>query len=105
MWGNNAGLTDFNEFAVAIQESEFVSPAEYFFSNCAVDTDEPLDDPIFYLDMLNGSVPPFANVTSNDFRLNNSTSIWQCPFVDTAPVDIEGTNRFSNIEKGCYETP
>lgn len=105
VWGNNAGLTDFNEFAVAIQENEFVAPAAFFFSNCAVDTDEPLDDPLFYLNMLNGTTPPFASVTNNDFRLNNSTSIWQCPFVDTAPIDIGGTNRFSNIEKGCYETP
>ena len=104
MWGNNAGLTDFNEFAVAIQEDEFVPPASYFFSNCAVDTDEDVEDPTFYLNILNGATPPFTSVNSNDFTLNNSTSIWQCPFVDTAPIDLAGVGRFSNIEKGCYET-
>lgn len=106
MWGNNASLSDFNEFVAVMQESDAIDPPEYVFTSCAVDTDVNVENSANFQFMVNGQSPPFVSVSNNDYHLNTSSSIWQTVTLsDQAFVDLDGVQRFSNIEKGCYELP
>ncbi|MGB0424440.1 MAG: hypothetical protein ACPGED_08955, partial [Flavobacteriales bacterium] len=98
--------SDFNEFVVVMQESDVVDPPEFVFTSCAVDTDENIEDGSNYQFMVNGQTPPFTSISNSDYHLNTSSSIWQTiTLSDEAFVDLDGVQRFSNIEKGCYELP
>ena len=102
MWGNNANLTDFNEFAVAIETDEFVPPAEYVFNNCSVDTDINLTDPTIYTGMVNAQSPPFVSPSAGNFRLGNNLSIWGGTST-TIALDLDGVFRTFPPTRGCYQ--
>lgn len=105
VYGNNANLTNFNEFVVDLENEE---AQDYRFEFCAVDTDEDLSNSLRYNAMLNGSAPPFVNPSALDFHLSaNASSIWAggFPFGDTwnPPTDLDAFPRSFPGRKGCYE--
>ncbi|MEO0405222.1 MAG: hypothetical protein AAF193_10155, partial [Bacteroidota bacterium] len=102
MWGNNANLTDFNEFAIAIETSNDLPPAEFFFDHCSVDTDIDMTDPVFYNNMINGQSPPFVSTGSNDYHLTNNLPIWTGTST-TVFNDLDQMLRSFPPSKGCYE--
>ena len=105
MYGNNAELSDFNEFLVDIQEDDF---QDYRFEYCGVDTDQDLSNEARFLNMVNGQQPPFIDTFTGNFRLSgNASSSWNdgTPLGPTCTPgsDLEGTIRQFPSTKGCYE--
>jgi hypothetical protein len=103
MFGNNAFLTDFNEFLLDLDDG--ATTIDYQFRYCLVDTDESVeDDGLHFESMSNGQAPLFCNTETRNFRLSSSgllmagTSV----SVNNLPEDIEGTSWGAQIWKGCY---
>lgn len=105
MYGNNASLSDFNEFALDILEDE---SQEYAFSHCLVDNNEiDLDGPRYsnmrivinneqiFLDPFNADFHP----RSDNIPIVNSAVGTEVSF------DLDGTSRFifGQPDMGCYE--
>jgi hypothetical protein len=102
MFGNNAFLTDFNEFLLDLDDG---APTDYRFRYCLVDTEESVeDDGVHFESMSNSQAPLFCNTTEGNFKLSSSgllmagTSV----SVNNLPEDIEGTSWGSQVWKGCY---
>lgn len=107
MWGNNAGLTDFDEFLVDLEEE---ASQDYRFEFCSVDTDADISDPNRFNGMVNGTVPPFLDPLLNDFHLSaNASAVWNGGFPtggDTwsPPTDLDQAQRSPLPgRRGCYE--
>lgn len=104
MYGNNAALSDFNEFVVDIQQPEF---QDYRFEFCAVDTDLDLSDVARFNQMVNSVTPPFVSAAGGDFHLvSSASSTWNGGFVSetwSPPTDLDGFTRLLPGRKGCYE--
>jgi hypothetical protein len=102
MFGNNAFLTDFNEFLVDIDDG---APTNYSFRYCLVDTDESVeDDGLHFESMSNSQAPLLCNPAEGNFHLSSSgllmagTSV----SVNNLPEDLDGTSWGSQVWKGCY---
>lgn len=102
MFGNNAFLTDFNEFLVDIDDG---APTNYMFRYCLVDTDESVeDDGLHFESMSNSQAPLLCNPAEGNFHLSSSgllmagTSV----SVNNLPEDLDGTSWGSQVWKGCY---
>ncbi len=101
MWGNNAGLTDFDELVV-----DLVNPVEApMIFNGAVDVQSE-DFPMELLEACTtDEAPPFASVLDRDFHLNSNSSLWEGGasqfFIAT---DLDGLPRNVGVaDKGCFE--
>ena len=102
MFGNNAFLTDFNEFVVDIDES---APANYFFRYCLVDTDESVeDDGLHYLGMRNNQAPALCDPETENFRLSAGSALMQGTWssVNNLGEDLDGNAWGTFMWKGCY---
>jgi hypothetical protein len=99
MYGNNANLTDFNEFLIDLDES---IPSDYLFRYCLVDTDINVENGIHYFNMTNGQSPALCDPAEGNFKLLNSAAMNG----DSSPgtnlsTDIDGAT-WNPIMKGCY---
>jgi hypothetical protein len=102
MYGNNAGLTDFSEFVVQLEDEELQN---YEFKYCLVDTDTDVDGGS-YQNM--STLAPFLQAPSSfDFRISpsgaNQNRMLGLNFGDTPFTDIEGHGPYlGSYYKGCY---
>ena len=102
MFGNNAFLSDFNEFLVDLDEG---APTNYRFRYCLVDTDESVeDDGVHFEGMSNNQAPLLCNPSEGNFRLSSSSQLMVGTSVSSAnlPEDIDGSSWGSQLWKGCY---
>jgi hypothetical protein len=101
MFGNNAFLSDFNEFLLDLDDA---APTNYLFRYCLVDTDESVEnDGIHFEDMSNGQAPLFCNTELLNFRISANSDIMQGVFSPSAEqFDIEGNFWSGQVWKGCY---
>jgi hypothetical protein len=102
MFGNNAFLTDFNEFLLDLDEA---APASYSFRYCLVDTDESVeDDGVHFEGMTVNQAPLFCNTAESNFRIASSADIMKgtAVSVNNLLLDIEGNFWGSQVWKGCY---
>jgi hypothetical protein len=102
MFGNNAFLTDFNEFLLDLDES---GAANYKFRYCLVDTDESVeDDGVHFESMSNSLAPLFCDPEAENFRLSSSGLLMAgtSTSVGNLPEDLEGTSWGGQVWKGCY---
>lgn len=101
MWGNNAGLTDFDELVSDILNP----PTGPLLLNCAVDVQSE-DFPFQLLqDCTTDESPPFVSTLDRDFHLNSNSSLWEGGsaqfFIAT---DLDGLPRNVGLaDKGCFE--
>lgn len=105
MWGNNASLSDYNEFLVDLQQEE---SQEYNFQFCSIDSDIDLTNPARYTGIVNGTVPPFIDPAMNDFHLSaNASPAWNGGFAsgDTWLITQDLDQNFRELpgRRGCYE--
>jgi len=104
MWGNNAGLQDFDELVVDLEGND----NDLLIRGCAVEMDD-----FGAADWIEESsldeAPPFADVFNRDFHIISGNSQWNglgipagFPFLST---DLDGLPRVvgSAPDKGCYE--
>ena len=101
MFGNNAFLTDFNEFVVDVDAT---TTNDFKFRYCLVDTDQSVEDGgDVYTGMSNNQGPFFCNPSAGDFRVNSLGVLMegQTGFANYLQDDIEGIT-WSPIMKGCY---
>lgn len=104
MFGNNAFLTDFNEFLLDLDDGAG-APADYRFRYCLVDTDESVeDDGLHFEDMSNGQAPLFCNTEERNFRLSSAGLLMAgtAVSVNNLSEDIEGNSWGAQVWKGCY---
>ena len=102
LFGNNAFLTDFNEFLLDLDDG---APTNYRFRYCLVDTDESVeDDGVHFESMSNNQAPLLCNPAEGNFRLSSSGLLMAgtAVSVNNLPEDIEGTSWASQVWKGCY---
>jgi hypothetical protein len=102
MFGNNAFLTDFNEFVIDLDDT---APSSYSFRYCLVDTDESVeDDGLHFFNMSNNQSPSLCNPEEENFRLSNDGLLMSGSAVsaNNLPEDIEGISWGSQVWKGCY---
>jgi hypothetical protein len=102
MFGNNAFLTDFNEFVIDLNDT---APSSYSFRYCLVDTDESVeDDGLHFFNMSNNQSPSLCNPEEENFRLSNDGLLMSGSAVsaNNLPEDIEGISWGSQVWKGCY---
>lgn len=104
MYGNNAGLSDFNEFVVDLQDEEL---QDYFFTGCYVDTDENVSNGLRFENMKNNQGDPlFLNPFALDFDVSANAGGNHAGSSIPAPLsfnDIEGQFRSSPPTIGCYQ--
>lgn len=109
VWGNNATLEDHDELVSNLYDPSIYSAP--LFNSCGVDVQyDEFPYSILSEDCSTEEEPPFANVTTRDFHLNNSNSIWEgissIPPFSAAEVslDLDGVSRSTfSPDKGCYE--
>jgi hypothetical protein len=104
-WGNNATLSNFNEFVVDMVDDEL---QDYRFEFCALDSDQNVADGLRYNGIINGISPPFVNSSAGNFHLSaNATSLWDGEFTvaqSFLPLfDLDQVSRSLPGRKGCYE--
>ncbi|MFM7727072.1 MAG: hypothetical protein ACKO7B_10230, partial [Flavobacteriales bacterium] len=102
MFGNNAFLSDFNEFLLDLNEE---GVANYRFRYCLVDTDESVeDDGNHFESMINNQAPFFCNSDESNFRISAESDIMRGTDVSVfnEQTDIEGNFWGSQVWKGCY---
>jgi hypothetical protein len=102
MFGNNAFLTDFNEFLLDLDEA---GDANYRFRYCLVDTDESVeDDGNYFESMINNQAPFFCNSDEGNFRISAESDIMLGTdvSVNNKQTDIEGNFWGGQVWKGCY---
>ena len=98
MYGNNALLSDFNEFVVDVVNE---GTLEYSFNTCLLDTDINVDTDTHFSNTVNGQGPPFCDVSTVNFRLsNNPGAVSGIP--NGVNSDILG-NFGTGDWKGCYD--
>lgn len=102
MYGNNAELTDFNEFVYDFADDG--PEPQYFFDWCYVDTDLDLPAGFNFANMSNGQgEPPFIAPFSGDFDFAGSVpSAFKTNGSNLIFTDLKGAPRSSNPAKGCY---
>lgn len=100
MFGNNAFLSDFNEFVVDVDESVL---NDYWFRSCLVDTDESVEGNGHYLFMSNNQGPLICDPVNLNFRISALTSLMTGNTQDAnnLSADIDGNN-WGPLMKGCY---
>lgn len=101
MFGNNAFLTDFNEFVVDVNDSD---TNDYVFRKCLVDTDQSVEDGQHFTGMANNQGPYFCDPSTLDFRVNSlearmTGDITNANYLQT---DIDGNPWLPQLMKGCY---
>lgn len=101
MWGNNAGLSDFDELV-----ADVINPLDApLVWNSAVDVQS--DD--FPMELLasctTDEAPPFVSTMDRDFHLNSNSSLWEGGSSQFfIAVDLDGLPRNVGIaDKGCFE--
>ena len=101
MFGNNAFLSDFNEFLLDLDDA---APTNYIFRYCLVDTDQSVEnDGIHFEDMSNGQAPLFCNTELLNFRISTDSDIMEGIFSPSGEqFDIEGNFWSGQVWKGCY---
>jgi hypothetical protein len=104
IWGNNAGLTDFGELLVSMEDS---GNPQYQFSYCAVDSETSTADGANYLGVVNGATPPFVAAGEGDFHLiSSASSTWNGGPISTSAtpfLDLDQQFRVLPGRKGCFE--
>jgi len=102
MFGNNAFLTDFNEFVLDLDDA---APTDYRFRYCLVDTDESVeDDGLHFEEMTFNQSPFFCNTGEANFRIASSDDIMKgtSESVNNLQLDLEGNFWGGQVWKGCY---
>jgi len=101
MYGNNAPLNDFNEFAIDLIDEEF---QDYTFRNCLVDNNDILFDPPRYFDMrvVVNNEQLFVSPFSADFHLRSTASVIDRGIGTGISTDLDGVFR-AIPDIGCYE--
>lgn len=102
MYGNNAGLADFSEFILDLND---LAPTQYTFRSCLVDAGINVsDDNNHFYGMTNQQAPPFCSIDDLNFQLSSNSQIVAGSFTNTNPnsSDIRGVPWFSEMYKGCY---
>jgi hypothetical protein len=106
MFGNNAFLTDFNEFLLDLNEAPNQEVLlDYRFRYCLVDTDESVeDDGNYFESMINNQAPFFCNSDEGNFRISAESDIMLGTdvSVNNKQTDIEGNFWGGQVWKGCY---
>jgi len=101
IWGNNAGLTDFDELV-----SDLINPpSEPIIRYSAVDVqDEDFPNEILF-ECSTDEAPPFASTIDRDFHLGSNSSLWEGESSQFfIPTDLDGLPRNVGIpDKGCFE--
>lgn len=98
MYGNNATLTDFNEFLYDVKEPE---NQQVQFKYCLVDTDSDVsDDGNHYESMVSGQSPYFCDANNGNFRINQNLPRMVGGSFIIAP-DISGQD--NGDWKGCFD--
>ena len=100
-WGNNYGLTDFDELVVSLLNP----PVSPFIRHSAVDVQDP-DFPTEILEAtLTDNTPPFASTSDRDFHLSSNNSLWDGGASQFAiGLDLDGLSRaIGQPDMGCYE--
>lgn len=104
MWGNNAGLAEFDELVVDLEGDV----NDLLLRGCAVDLDATGGGDWIQESVLDAD-PPFVSATARNFRLNSGNNQWNgvgvpagLPFLST---DLDGSPRVvgSAPDMGCYE--
>lgn len=102
IWGNNAGLTEYDELVV----NALIFPPSPFILQSAVEADEPeFPSQVLGPGTSNSSPPPFVSPGTGDFHLNSNSSSWdggaaQFPIA----TDLDGLPRAIGVpDKGCFE--
>jgi hypothetical protein len=100
MWGSNAGLNDFSEFVVDLEEEDVQS---YFFQSCIVDTDEDVSAAAHFLDMKT-TAPQFINPGQVDFHPagfpGNMVGLSSFQF-----FDLDNQPYTNGVNIGCFTNP
>lgn len=103
MYGNNASLTDFNEFVYDFADSG--PEPVYSFNDCYVDTDLDIADNFpYFLNMGQGAgEPPFLAPFDGNFDFSGSVpTAFKTEGSGSIPEDIEGVFRSGTPAAGCY---
>lgn len=104
MYGNNAGLSDYSEFVVDIEDEEF---QDYYFDGCYVDTEQDLSDGSRYNNMKNNQGDPlFVDPFNFMFDILGSAGGNHDGSPIGAPLttmDIDGQFRNQPGTIGCYQ--
>lgn len=101
VWGNNAGLPDFDELAADLLSP----PVGGVFFNSAVDADDGTFPPSLLINCSDGLQPPFASVLERDFHLVSNGTAWDGGS-SNFPIsrDLDGLPRaVGQPDKGCFE--
>lgn len=102
MYGNNAQLTDYNEFLVDLEEEE---SQDYAFSYCLVDTDSDVDGGRY--DNMSTLAPYLSGPSDFNFTISPAGStqnrMFGINFGNTPTLDIQGNGPYQGTYyKGCY---
>jgi hypothetical protein len=102
MYGNNAQLTDYNEFVVSLEEEEL---QDYEFKYCLVDTDIDVDGGPYQ--NMTTLAPYLSGPADFNFTISPAGSsqnrMFGINFGDTPTLDIQGNGPYTGIYyKGCY---
>lgn len=101
VWGNNAGLPDFDELAADLLSP----PSGGVFFNSAVDGDDGAFPPGLLINCSDGLQPPFASVLDRDFHLISNGTAWDGGGSNfSISRDLDGLPRaVGQPDKGCFE--
>lgn len=102
MFGNNAFLTDFNEFFIDVDQTNF---NDYVFRYCLVDTDQNVeDDGARFFDMSNNQAPFLCDPVNYNFHISSGSQVMTGQFnsANALNEDIDGISWAGQLWKGCY---
>lgn len=102
MFGNNAFLSDFNEFSLDLNEN---APAQYIFRYCLVDTDQNVeDDGLHFLDMSNNQAPFLCDPANFNYHISSGGQVMTGFNASASPLteDLDGNAWGAQLWKGCY---
>jgi hypothetical protein len=102
MFGNNAFLSDFNEFSLDIDDG---IPSGFVFRYCLVDTDENVeDDGTRFLDMSNNQAPFLCDPVNMNYHISSGGLVMSGNQASANPLteDIDGMSWGTQLWKGCY---
>ncbi len=101
MYGNNADLSDYDEFVLNIEEED---TQDYKFSYCMVDTDEDVTSNMLrYEEVRKDFEVDFVDPFEDDFHLNDNHVKLRGWNYGVTNLDIEWSPRLTNFNLGCYE--
>jgi hypothetical protein len=102
MFGNNAFLSDFNEFVIDLNDN---APAQYIFRYCLVDTDQNVeDDGVHFLDMSNNQAPFLCDPANFNYHISSGGQVMTGFNASASPLteDLDGNAWGTQLWKGCY---